>query len=198
LRRRTTARAWLSGWPAFVPGKSHPPVAMAVPVRGRAAVLEVMDGELVEGRGRWISVSPGRAGRATARLLTQRQGKDFQRAAVGEQLLHSGVPLPRPGHQGPFAPADVKHRVGRGRQRLPYIVVGRLDCRCGGVLEHGLNAGVMGGDGVLHGLAEVVPQMPGVGDLDGLRGTGAGAFGAGALAGGANPLVRTIEDDQLR
>lgn len=49
-----------------------------------------------------------------------------------------------------------------------------------GFLERGADAGVVGGDGLFDGLAQVVPQMPGVGDLLGLRGAAAGAFGIGS------------------
>lgn len=57
-------------------------------------------------------------------------------------------------------------QVRRDRRR-------RLRTRC-------VQAAVVAGDGLLDVFGEVVPQVPPVGDLNGLRGADAGAFGVGA------------------
>jgi hypothetical protein len=51
-----------------------------------------------------------------------------------------------------------------------------------------LPASVMCRDGLLHGLAQVVPQVPAVRHLQGLRGRGSGGFGVGAAPVAAHHL----------
>jgi len=55
-----------------------------------------------------------------------------------------------------------------------------LDSRLVGVAGDGPQPCPVRDDGLLHRLGEVVPQVPSVSDLHGVRGTGAGAVGVGA------------------
>ncbi|WSU65580.1 hypothetical protein OG596_08835 [Streptomyces sp. NBC_01102] len=95
---------------------------------------------------------------------------------MGEEFLDGAVAFAdgRDDSAGPAA--DVEHAVRFCRWlRFSGLVRGLVGCA---------EAAVVAGDGLLHGLGEVVPQVPGVGDLDGLRGGFPGGFRVG---GGAVP-----------
>jgi hypothetical protein len=114
-----------------------------------------------------------------------------QRSAVGQQLLYCGVAFAGAYDQGPFAAAHVERPVRFGSCRLRvrggFGVAGGLRSgvgnRAGGRVgfggHRGPDAGVMRGDGLVDGFAHVVPDMPSVRDLDGIRCTRAGAVAVG-------------------
>ena len=102
---------------------------------------------------------------------------------LGLQLLHLLIALAGAHHASPV--------LGVGGGRLPGRLL-RVGCLIrGGLLEGGvvfLDAAMVGGDGLLHVVTQVIPHVPPVGDL----------LGAGrALAGAQRITPSSVSADQL-
>jgi hypothetical protein len=79
--------------------------------------------------------------------------------------MDGGVPVAGAGHQAPVPAADITHPLGLGRRRDLRGAVQPVALACG---HAGLarQAAAVGGDRFLGVFAQVVPQMPAIGDLD--------------------------------
>ena len=105
-----------------------------------------------------------------------------------QQLVHGCVALEGARNQGPLAAAHVPQPVRLRRRRR-----GQADVRepagvrfptPGGLIRGAREAAAVRGDRLLDVLAQVVPQVPAVGDLDRERGAGGGAVSVGAAGPG--------------
>ena len=87
-----------------------------------------------------------------------------------QQLVHGGVALEGARYQGPLAAADVPQPVRRGRAGVREELAGRRVFAPGGRLIGGAReAAAVRDDRLLGVFAQVVPQMPAIGDLDRAR-----------------------------
>jgi len=141
-------------------------------------------------------VEAGGAGEAThgAAFQLELPADLGQRGTVGQQLLHCGVALAGAHDQLPFATAYVERPVRLSGRGCWFWVCGWFSVtgglrpgtrnRAGGLGgfggHRGPYAGVMRGDGLVHGFADVVPDVPSVGDLDCIWCTRTGPFRVGA------------------
>jgi hypothetical protein len=91
--------------------------------------------------------------------------------AAGEAFLYLGVAHAGALGQPVSAPGRGDRLGRRQRRRRGRFRLGRLGLGCGGA-----QAVVVRGDGLLRCLAQVLPQVEPVGDLDRLRGSGADAL----------------------
>jgi hypothetical protein len=144
----------------------------------------------VHGAGQQL-IDAGGAGESLHGLAVQVQGAADrgQRLPGVQPLADGGVAFPGAGDRPPFPAARVQGPVQRDLRgfRLPRRLWLRQardarGVRAGGIVAGGLilQAAAVPGHRLLGGFCQVVPQMPAVGDLDGVRCAVAGALRVGA------------------